>query len=74
MICHYIEDRKVGRVLIPCCMAVAVSGDTSDCTGYRTTRKEWEQRTMTLENEIRQLKNELKELKLLFIYADSTKI
>lgn len=30
--CHYIRVRGVGRVLIPGCMAVAVSGDLDQCT------------------------------------------
>jgi len=30
--CHYISVPDVGRVLIPGCMAVAVSGDISQCT------------------------------------------
>lgn len=30
--CHYITARGVGCVLIPGCMAVAVSGDLSQCT------------------------------------------
>ncbi len=30
--CHYINVRGVGRVLIPGCMAVAVSDNIEDCT------------------------------------------
>lgn len=32
MKCHYIVDKIAGRVLIPGCMAVAVSGDIEQCT------------------------------------------
>lgn len=32
MKCHYINVRAVGRVLIPGCMAVAVSNDIERCT------------------------------------------
>lgn len=32
MKCHYIKVKNVGKVLIPGCMAVAVSNDISDCT------------------------------------------
>lgn len=32
MKCHYIVDKIAGRVLIPGCMAVAVSGDIERCT------------------------------------------
>lgn len=30
--CHYIRVKGMERVLIPGCMAVAVSGDIEDCT------------------------------------------
>lgn len=32
MKCHYIVDKIAGRVLIPGCMAAAVSGDIEQCT------------------------------------------
>lgn len=32
MKCHYIYDKIAGKVLIPGCMAVAVSGRIEDCT------------------------------------------
>lgn len=32
MRCHYIKVKGVGKVLIPGCMAVAISNDISDCT------------------------------------------
>lgn len=32
MKCHYIKVKGVGKVLIPGCMAVAVSNDIDDCT------------------------------------------
>lgn len=30
--CHYIYDNEVGKVLIPECWAVVLSGDIRDCT------------------------------------------
>lgn len=32
MKCHYIKVKGAGKVLIPGCMAVAVSNDIDDCT------------------------------------------
>lgn len=32
MKCHYVYDEIAGKVLIPGCMAVAVSGRIEDCT------------------------------------------
>lgn len=32
MKCHYIKVKDVGKVLIPGCMAVAVSNNIADCT------------------------------------------
>lgn len=32
MKCHYIKVKGVGKVLIPGCIAVAVSNDITDCT------------------------------------------
>lgn len=65
MRCHYERVKGVGRVLIPGCMAVAVSGDIERCTCQPTSfasfeseryRKEIERlkgviRTLEAENE-----------------------
>lgn len=32
MKCHHIKVKGVGKVLIPGCMAVAISNDVADCT------------------------------------------
>lgn len=32
MKCHYVHDKVAGKVLIPECWAVVLSGDISDCT------------------------------------------
>ena len=31
MKCHYVYDEEVGKVLIPCCWPVVLSGDIRDC-------------------------------------------
>jgi hypothetical protein len=42
MACHYVFDEEIGKVLIPGCMAVAISNDKEDCTcrSYRNFEKE----------------------------------
>lgn len=42
MKCHYERIKGVGRVLIPGCMAVAVSNDISRCTCSPTEVEEFE--------------------------------
>ena len=37
MKCHYEKIKGVGKVLIPGCMAVAVSNDIERCTCHSTT-------------------------------------
>ncbi len=61
--CHYINVRGVGRVLIPGCMAVAVSDNTEDCTcnAPQTPQEVIEK----LQRENKRLKAEIKRLKSL---------
>ena len=42
MKCHYENIKGVGRVLIPGCMAVAVSNDIELCTCHNTTYESFE--------------------------------
>ncbi len=61
--CHYINVRGVGRVLIPGCMAVAVSDNIEDCTcNAPPTPQEVIKR---LQSENKKLKAEIKRLKSL---------
>lgn len=32
MKCHYIYDKKLGKILIPGCISVSISNDMSRCT------------------------------------------
>ncbi len=61
--CHYINVRGVGRVLIPGCMAVAVSDNIKDCTcNAPPTPQEVIEK---LQRENKRLKAEIKRLKSL---------
>lgn len=63
MRCHYEYVKGVGRVLIPGCMAVAVSGEIKHCTchhsevSYRSYDRE------AYQKEVRQLKDIIRELR-----------
>lgn len=61
MKCHYINDKKAGRVLIPGCLAVVHTNDLEQCT-CGSTGKSQEERLSDLEY---QMKLVLKELKIL---------
>ena len=61
--CHYITARGVGRVLIPGCMAVAVSGDLSQCTC--DAPPSYPEQIDKLQRENKRLKAEIKRLKAL---------
>ena len=63
MRCHYISVKGVGRVLVPGCMAVAVSNDISRCTCHNTTylgfeREEYNKEVARLKNVIKKLEYE----------------
>ena len=60
MRCHYINAKGVGKVLIPGCMAVAVSNDISMCTCHPTSFKTFEKQQYN--EEVNRLKKIIKEL------------
>lgn len=63
MKCHYIVDKIAGRVLIPECMAVAISGDISDCTcqDYDLSFAEFERKQYN--EKLKQRNEEIKKLR-----------
>lgn len=64
MKCHYIYTEHGEKVLIPGCMAVAVSGDMEDCTcrSEKTfpqfEREEYNKAVKALRQEIKDLESE----------------
>lgn len=60
MKCHYENTENVGKVLIPGCMAVAVSGDIERCTCHPTTIRQFE--TTKYKNHVEELKKRIREL------------
>ena len=64
MKCHYIYTEHGEKVLIPGCMAVAVSGDMEDCTCRsgqtfaQFEREEYNRTVKALHQEIEDLKSE----------------
>lgn len=60
MKCHFVHDKKVGKILIPGCLAVVISYDKEDCTCYSGSHKSMEERVSKIEEEIRKLKLMLK--------------
>lgn len=63
MKCHYENIEGVGKVLIPGCMAVAVSGDIERCTCHPTTfasfeRESYRKEVQRLKEIIRTLEKE----------------
>lgn len=67
--CHYINVRDVGRVLIPGCMAVAVSGDISQCTCNAPLS--YLEQIDQLQRENKRLREENKRLKALLSSQDN---
>lgn len=49
MKCHYEKIKGVGKVLIPSCMAVAVSNDIELCTCHSTTNESFERKRYNVE-------------------------
>lgn len=60
MKCYYKNIKGVGRVLIPGCMAVAVSNDIESCTCHNTTYESFERKRYN--NKIKRLKGIITEL------------
>lgn len=60
MRCHYEKVKGVGRVLIPGCMAVAVSGDIERCTCQPTTFEQFESRRY--QKELKRLRGIIEDL------------
>lgn len=60
MKCHYENVVGVGKVLIPGCMAVAVSGDIDRCTCHPTTIRQFE--TTKYKEHVEELKKRIREL------------
>jgi len=60
MRCHYENVEGVGRVLIPGCMAVAVTNDIERCTCHATTFESFEREKY--QKEVERLKGIIKEL------------
>lgn len=67
--CHYIKVKDVGRVLIPGCMAVAVSGDISQCTCNAPLS--YPEQIDKLQRENKRLREENKRLKALLNPSDN---
>lgn len=67
--CHYITVRDVERVLIPGCMAVAVSGDISQCTCNAPLS--YPEQIDKLQRENKRLREENKQLKALLNPTDN---
>jgi hypothetical protein len=58
--CHYENVKGVGKVLIPGCMAVAVTGDIDRCTCHPTTFASFEKEKY--QQEVKRLKKIIKDL------------
>ena len=60
MKCHYEKIKGVGKILIPSCMAVAVSNDIERCTCHSTTYESFERDHYKVE--VKRLKSIITEL------------
>lgn len=67
--CHYITVKGVGRVLIPGCMGVAVSGDMDYCTCNAPLS--YPEQIDKLQRENKRLREENKRLKALLSSQDN---
>lgn len=68
MKCHYIYTEIGEKILIPGCMAVAVSGNIEDCTCKSYSFAEFEKEKYN--EALKALKNEIKELEELVEYQN----
>ena len=60
MKCHYETIKGVGKVLIPGCWSVVISGDIRDCTCHHTTYATFERDRYNVE--VKRLKGIITEL------------
>lgn len=60
MKCHYENVKGVGKVLIPGCWSVVISGDIRDCTCHPTTYAAFER--AEFKKEVERLKGIIAEL------------
>nr|DAX66399.1 MAG TPA: hypothetical protein [Caudoviricetes sp.] len=60
MKCHYEKIKGVGKVLIPGCWSVVISGDIRDCTCHNTTYESFERDRYNVE--VKRLKGIITEL------------
>lgn len=60
MRCHYENIEGIGKVLIPGCMAVAVSNDIDRCTCHPTRFASFEKESY--QKEVKRLKDIIREL------------
>ncbi|SFG56074.1 hypothetical protein [Prevotella sp. KH2C16] len=61
MRCHYENIKGVGKVLIPGCDAVAISGDIQDCICHRETQTFAAFERQEYNKEVQRLKAKIKE-------------
>lgn len=62
MRCHYEHIKGVGKVLIPGCDAVAISGDIRDCICHRERQTFAAFERQEYNKEVKRLKAKIKEL------------
>ena len=60
MKCHFIYDKRCGKILIPGCMGVAVYGDMRRCTCRPETFKQFEKKEYN--EAMKNMKLQIKEL------------
>lgn len=62
MKCHYVYDEEAGRVLIPCCWPVVLSGDIRDCICRAELMSEAHFENERFKKEIEKMKAIIKDL------------